>query len=114
MRWAMRITGVQVRAVTATRVYPTATSSARVEAGRVIGHDRSDCLLVELATDEGLIGLGEVRDFGPDMALPDGHPLGGATLRAYLERLLVGSNPFAIEQVLARLPARSWVEQARA
>jgi muconate cycloisomerase len=100
----MRITGVRVTPVVATRVYPTATSGARVEDGRVIGHDRSDFALIELLTDAGLIGLGEVSDLETTMQLPDGQALTAPAIQAYLERTLIGADPLEVEATMARLP----------
>ncbi|CAG0970853.1 partial Hydrophobic dipeptide epimerase, partial [Anaerolineae bacterium] len=61
--------------------------------GKVV---RRNAALVQIKTDEGLTGLGEV---GSAIFLPDGV----APVVARLRGLLLGENPFNVERVWQRL-----------
>jgi len=71
-----------------------------IRSGRGGAHTSSPFLLVKVHTDEGLIGLGEAsctpRWSGEDQVT------GAHLIRSYLEPLLVGEDPCAVESVAAK------------
>src|SRR5579859_5074144 len=69
---SMRITDVRAIPVRATRHYPTLIGAARLDPRAHRLHDRSDFILIQIVTDAGHVGLGEVSDLPEGMRLPDG------------------------------------------
>lgn len=99
----MRITDVQATAVRATRQYPTLIGAARRDPQTHTLHDRSDFILLEVHSDAGLVGLGEVSDIPEGMRLPDGQPVTAGGVAAWLRERLAGMDPWALELLPGRL-----------
>lgn len=99
----MRVVEVSATAVQAQRQYATLIGAARHDPATHRLHDRSNFILIELRTDDGLVGLGEVSDIPEGMRLPGGAALSAESLAGWLRERLTGLDPFALEAVPARL-----------
>ncbi len=82
----MKITDVRVREVSVPRIYDTYTADPQ-NLQSDTDHGRSRYQIIELFTDAGMVGLGEVSDIAKRMA-----PLGAADLQALLKQELVGRD----------------------
>ncbi len=97
----MKIVDVRVHPVAVSRAYGTLTSGGQE------GRQNPDAQPVELSyfyvleveTDDGIVGLGEVSDFALGSRLPDGSPLELENLTAKLRALLVGRDPAGMERL---------------
>ena len=91
----MKIVDVRVHPVAVSRQYGTLTSGGQE------GRQNPDAQPVELSyfhileveTDAGIVGLGEISDFAPGSRLTDGSPMEAENVAAKLRSLLVGRDP---------------------
>ena len=99
----MTITDVRVREVSIPRVYDTYCADPKLLQAAV-DHSRSRYQIIELFTDDGRVGLGEVSDIANRM-----NPLSAADLRTLLADTLHGGDMLrwrnVYEDVAAALPA---------
>ena len=91
----MKITGLQIHPVSVKRRHKTVVGGGRgmTIPGADAAATESHFAILELETDEGIIGIGEWSDMQKDVDL--------AALKAGLEARLVGENPFNIEAILS-------------
>lgn len=94
----MHVRAVYIHSVAVSRIYNTRVSPA---GGHIGGKDISRYYLIELETDTGLRGLGEVSDLEAEWGAPP-----PAELRETLAAVLVGADP------LLRLPTWQRAEAA--
>src|SRR5579859_8027946 len=102
----MQIIKVTARAVRATRQYPTLIGAARLDPTTHKLTELSDFILLDVETDTGLVGLGEVSDIPEEMRLPDGRDVTPDTVASFLRERLIGVDPFALETLRERLTVR--------
>ncbi|HEV2121202.1 MAG TPA: mandelate racemase/muconate lactonizing enzyme family protein, partial [Chloroflexota bacterium] len=88
----MKIVDVRVHPVTVARRY--ATAAGRGTPGVQVSH----YYFLEIETDTGLTGVGEVSDISPRAAL-DGQPLRAARYAERLRTYLAGRDPFDLERL---------------
>jgi L-alanine-DL-glutamate epimerase-like enolase superfamily enzyme len=88
----VKIVDLRVHPVTVARRYSTAAGGGT---GAV---DRSHYYFLELETDSGLVGLGEVSDINPRTQL-DGQPITADRFAAQLRTYLIGRDPFDLERL---------------
>ncbi len=87
----MKITSLKLHPVSVARKYATVIAKKGGEAKNAV--ERSSFIFIELETDTGLIGWGEVSDI-PAEAYPN-----LPEYQALLTDLMLGRNPFAIQQL---------------
>ncbi|MGH2353469.1 MAG: mandelate racemase/muconate lactonizing enzyme family protein [Chloroflexota bacterium] len=108
----MKIVDVRIHPLSVARRYATEISRDRPGETRTLGRDTggartvvSHYYAVEVETDGGLVGLGEVSDLAPRAKLPVGQPLRAGAYRDVLLPLLRGHDPYdtaRLETVLQR------------
>lgn len=106
----MIITGVEVHPVAVDRRYATGGGGRMAEGG---ARGKTTCYfeILEIFTDEGLVGLGEVPDLND--------PTGGEQTKAWatelkvkLEEALVGRNPLERQRLVERIEPRAALRAA--
>lgn len=107
----MKINNVKITAFKAERVYKTKTAAIGGVANYEEGIESSDFALIELTTDTGLKGYGEISDIPTSIKMPSGEPFSVWKLEKYLSRYLIGKNPFEIEALLSILPDKNMVDR---
>src|SRR4051812_3385399 len=95
----MKITDVRVYPVNVARQYQTVgghTSAEQVAAASAATAQAtlSHYYAIEVETDDGRIGLGEISDINPRTKLPDGQPMRAGATRDLLLSLLRGHDPY--------------------
>jgi L-alanine-DL-glutamate epimerase-like enolase superfamily enzyme len=121
----VQITDIHIHPVSVPRRYATMIRSDRPEETRTMRGQPgsvertvvSHYYVVELETDTGLVGLGEVSDISPRTTLSDGRPLRAPLLEDQLRPYLVGRDPFHLERLEAEMgtaafPFRSQIAAA--
>ena len=97
----MKIVDVTLHPVAVSRQYGTLTSGGKegrqdLDAQPV---ELSYFYMLEVATDAGVVGLGEISDFAPGSSLPDGSPMEIENITGKLRSLLVGRDPADLERL---------------
>ena len=95
----MKIVDVRVHPVAVSRQYATLTSGGHE------GRENPDAqpvelsyfYIIELETDDGVVGSGEISDIDPGARFPDGSPLDLGNVLRKLRSLLVGRDPTNLE-----------------
>lgn len=107
----MRITSVNLFPYTASRVYKTKTAALGGVANYEEGIDRSEFMIIELGTDSGITGYGEISDIPSTLEMPSGNTYSPIELKNFLSSLLIGANPFAIEELINTFPVKEMVDR---
>lgn len=97
----MKIVNVKVHPVAVSRQYGTLTSGG--QEGRGILDAPTVTLsyfyILEVETDAGIVGLGEISDIEPGARLVDGSPMNLDNVTQKLNSMLVGRNPTDLERL---------------
>lgn len=96
----MKIAAVRVHPVAVNRTYATLTSGGPgAKSGELPpGVSTSYYHIIELVSDEGLTGFGEVSDIDPGARLPSGELMTAPALQRALSEALVGLDPLQMER----------------
>ncbi len=97
----MKIVDVRVHPVAVSRQYATLTSGG--QEGRqnpdAAPVDLSYFYILEVETDSGIVGIGEISDIDPGMRLVDGSPMDLTNVTGKLRSQLVGRSPTDLERM---------------
>ncbi|MCZ8517335.1 hypothetical protein O9H85_34300 [Paenibacillus filicis] len=107
----MKIADLKIYPFQAKRVYSTVTAALGGLANKEGGHSFSDFAVIELTSDEGVKGYGEVSDIPDTMFMPDGTKFTIEQLEAYLAKQLIGKEAFQIEELLQGYPEKNMVDE---
>jgi L-alanine-DL-glutamate epimerase-like enolase superfamily enzyme len=107
----MKITGVNLFPFQAERVYKTKTAALGGLANYEEGVENSDFAIVEIETDAGVTGYGEISDIPPTMKMPSAKNISLPELKDYLSRLLIGRDPFDLDELMRTFPVDNMVDQ---
>ena len=107
----MKITKVKVYPFRAEREY----SKVHAALGGVLNYEGgvrySDFAIIELLTDEGIKGFGEVSDIPETLKMPSGRNFSITELEEYLSHLLVGKDPFNTDEILSAFPNENMIDK---
>lgn len=107
----MRITGIRTHPIAVDRRYGTSGGGKMAESLPDAGKVTCQFIILEIMTDEGLVGLGEL----PDLEDPTGGEQTKALaveLKAKLEHQLVGQNPLERQRIVASMTDRKSLKAA--
>ncbi|MCZ8517337.1 mandelate racemase/muconate lactonizing enzyme family protein [Paenibacillus filicis] len=106
----MKIVDVNLFPFSAKRVYSTVTAALGGVAHKEGGYAFSDFAIIELTSDTGIKGYGEVSDIPETMTMPNGQNFTIEHLETYLANQLIGKDPFQIEELLQAYPEKNMVD----
>lgn len=97
----MKIVDLKVHPVAVSRAYATLTSGGQegrkdTDAAPV---ELSYFFILEVETDAGLVGIGEISDFAPGSRMADGSPMEPDNVAEKLRSLLIGRDPSDMERL---------------
>lgn len=107
----MKITKVKVYPFRAEREYSTVHAALGGVVNREGGVRYSDFAVIELLTNEGIKGFGEVSDIPETLKMPSGRNFSITELQEYLSHLLVGKDPFNTDEILSAFPNENMIDK---
>jgi len=107
----MKITNVKVYPFRAEREYATMHAALGGAANHEGGVRYSDFAVIELWTDEGVKGFGEVSDIPETLMMPSGRDFSITELQEHLSHLLVGKDPFNTDEILSAFPDKKMIDK---
>ncbi|SDJ14830.1 mandelate racemase/muconate lactonizing enzyme family protein [Natribacillus halophilus] len=107
----MIIEEIKVFPYQAHRVYKTITADLGGVPKDKNGIDVSNFYLVEMTTNEGYKGYGEVSDVPDYMTLPKKAHLNAKSLEKYLSNQFMGMNVWNFEEILSHFPHKETVDK---
>lgn len=100
----MKIVDVNLFSFQAKREYKTMTAALGGVANYEGGVESSDFVIIEILTDQNITGYGEISDIPETLKMPSGNKFSIEELKKYLCNLLIGKDPFDIENILQPFP----------
>ena len=107
----MKITKVKVYPFREEREYSTVIAALGGVAKHEGGYRYSDFAVIELLTDEGVKGFGEVSDIPETLKMPSGRNFSITELQECLSHFLVGKDPFNTDEILSSFPNENMIDK---